>query len=215
MRTPRRLPVVFPLLAVIACGPGAGPGPSSALGAEPDAATPPPDVPPEVPAGPPPLERALSAYDEGRLDEATVAAFEAMTAPPDPETIAAAQLVLARVAVAEGRWEEARIRLAAVRGGQAKYVPGYSELVDFLAADSDGTLAAAGDDERREAVRQLDDLTLLPGDTLRLEVTIEKLRGVFGRGRAVASVDGEIAVEATISFVIPRDQSIAGGLADG
>lgn len=53
--------------------------------------------------------------------------------------------------------------------------------------------------------------TVLPGDTLRLEVTLEKLRGVFGRGRGVASVDGEIAVEATISFVIPRDQSIAGG----
>ena len=52
---------------------------------------------------------------------------------------------------------------------------------------------------------------VLPGDTLRLEVTLEKLRGVFGRGRAVASVDGEVAVEATISFVIPRDQSIAGG----
>ena len=52
---------------------------------------------------------------------------------------------------------------------------------------------------------------VVPGDTLRLEVTLEKLRGVFGRGRAVASVDGEIAVEATISFVIPRDQSIAGG----
>ena len=54
---------------------------------------------------------------------------------------------------------------------------------------------------------------VLPGDTLRLEVTLEKLRGVFGRGRAVASVDGESAVEATISFVIPRDQSIAGGSA--
>jgi 3-hydroxyacyl-[acyl-carrier-protein] dehydratase len=52
---------------------------------------------------------------------------------------------------------------------------------------------------------------VLPGDTLRLEVTLEKLRGVFGRGRAVASVDGEVAVEATISFVIPRDQSVAGG----
>lgn len=57
--------------------------------------------------------------------------------------------------------------------------------------------------------------TVLPGDTLRLEVTLEKLRGVFGRGRAVASVDGETAVEATISFVIPRDQSIAGGQLDG
>jgi 3-hydroxyacyl-[acyl-carrier-protein] dehydratase len=57
--------------------------------------------------------------------------------------------------------------------------------------------------------------TVLPGDTLRLEVTLEKLRGMFGRARAVASVDGEAAVEATISFVIPRDQSIAGGPADG
>lgn len=57
--------------------------------------------------------------------------------------------------------------------------------------------------------------TVLPGDTLRLEVTLEKLRGVFGRGRAVASVDGEIAVECTISFVIPRDQTIAGGRAGG
>ena len=54
--------------------------------------------------------------------------------------------------------------------------------------------------------------TVLPGDTLRLEITLEMLRGVFGRGRGVASVDGEVAVEATISFVIPRDQSIAGGL---
>jgi len=53
--------------------------------------------------------------------------------------------------------------------------------------------------------------TVLPGDTLLLKVELEKLRGVFGRGRAVASVDGEVAVEATISFVIPRDQSIAGG----
>ena len=48
----------------------------------------------------------------------------------------------------------------------------------------------------------------VPGDTLRLEVTLEKLRGVFGRGLGVATVDGEVAVQATISFVIPRDQSI-------
>ncbi len=53
--------------------------------------------------------------------------------------------------------------------------------------------------------------TVLPGDTLRMEVTLEKLRGMFGRARAVASVGEEIAVEATISFIIPRDQAIAGG----
>ena len=52
---------------------------------------------------------------------------------------------------------------------------------------------------------------VLPGDTLRLEVTVEKLRGMFGRLRGVATVDGEVAVEATLSIVIPRDQSIGGG----
>ncbi len=55
---------------------------------------------------------------------------------------------------------------------------------------------------------------VVPGDTLRLEVTVEKLRGMFGRVRAVASVEGELAVEATLSIVIPRDQSLGGGAAD-
>jgi len=55
---------------------------------------------------------------------------------------------------------------------------------------------------------------VLPGDTLRLEITVEKLARLFGRARAVASVDGEVAVEASLSFVIPRDQSIGGGRAD-
>jgi len=42
-----------------------------------------------------------------------------------------------------------------------------------------------------------------PGDTLRLEVTLEKLGSRFGRGRGVASVDGEVACEGLLSFVIP------------
>ena len=44
-----------------------------------------------------------------------------------------------------------------------------------------------------------------PGDTLRLEVTMEKLGSRFGRGRGIASVDGEVACETTISFVIPGE----------
>jgi 3-hydroxyacyl-[acyl-carrier-protein] dehydratase len=44
-----------------------------------------------------------------------------------------------------------------------------------------------------------------PGDVLRLEVTMEKLGSRFGRGRAVASVDGEVACEATITFLIPNE----------
>jgi len=44
---------------------------------------------------------------------------------------------------------------------------------------------------------------VIPGDTLRLEVTMDKLGRRFGRGRGVASVDGEVACEATLSFIIP------------
>ena len=44
---------------------------------------------------------------------------------------------------------------------------------------------------------------VVPGDVLRLEVTMEKLGSRFGRGRGVASVDGEVACEATLSFIIP------------
>jgi 3-hydroxyacyl-[acyl-carrier-protein] dehydratase len=55
---------------------------------------------------------------------------------------------------------------------------------------------------------------VVPGDTLRLEVTVEKLRGMFGRVKAVASVDGEAAVEATLSIIIPRDQDMGGGTTD-
>ena len=56
--------------------------------------------------------------------------------------------------------------------------------------------------------------TVLPGDMLRLEITVEKLQRMFGRARAVASVDGQVAVEALLSFIIPRDQSIGGGRTD-
>ncbi len=55
--------------------------------------------------------------------------------------------------------------------------------------------------------------TVVPGDTLRLEITVQKLRGMFGRATAVASVNGEPAVEAVLSFIMPRDQSI--GAASG
>ena len=47
-----------------------------------------------------------------------------------------------------------------------------------------------------------------PGDRLRLEVTMEKLGRRFGRGRAVASVDGEVTCEALLSFIIPPDGAL-------
>jgi 3-hydroxyacyl-[acyl-carrier-protein] dehydratase len=56
---------------------------------------------------------------------------------------------------------------------------------------------------------------VVPGDTLRLEITVEKLGRVSGRARAVATVEGEVAVEATLSFIMPRDQDIGGGRSSG
>ena len=44
-----------------------------------------------------------------------------------------------------------------------------------------------------------------PGDILRLEVTMEKLGSRFGRAKGVASVDGEVACEASLSFIIPPE----------
>jgi 3-hydroxyacyl-[acyl-carrier-protein] dehydratase len=57
--------------------------------------------------------------------------------------------------------------------------------------------------------------TVIPGDTVRLEITVDKLQRLFGRARAVATVDGEVAVEAVLMFIIPKDQTLAGGRATG
>ena len=44
---------------------------------------------------------------------------------------------------------------------------------------------------------------VVPGDVVRLEVTMDKLGRRFGKGRGVASVDGEVACEGLLSFIIP------------
>jgi 3-hydroxyacyl-[acyl-carrier-protein] dehydratase len=59
-------------------------------------------------------------------------------------------------------------------------------------------LFAAIDDTRFKRI-------VVPGDVLRLEVTMEKLGKRFGRGRGVASVEGEVACEASLSFIIPPE----------
>lgn len=47
-----------------------------------------------------------------------------------------------------------------------------------------------------------------PGDRLTLEITMEKLGRRMGRGRAVASVDGEVACEGVLSFIIPPEGAL-------
>ncbi|HET8605912.1 MAG TPA: 3-hydroxyacyl-ACP dehydratase FabZ [Gaiellaceae bacterium] len=43
-----------------------------------------------------------------------------------------------------------------------------------------------------------------PGDVLSLECTLETVRGPIGRGKARATVDGELAVRGTLTFAVER-----------
>ena len=44
---------------------------------------------------------------------------------------------------------------------------------------------------------------VVPGDVLRLEIVMERLGSRFGKGRGVATVDGEVTCEGRLSFIIP------------
>lgn len=48
---------------------------------------------------------------------------------------------------------------------------------------------------------------VIPGDVLELSVMIKKMKMGIGFGEAVASVDGEVAVEAELMFSIPIEQT--------
>lgn len=43
---------------------------------------------------------------------------------------------------------------------------------------------------------------VVPGDQLRLEFTLEKMRGPVGKGAVKATVDGRLAAEGTITFAL-------------
>jgi 3-hydroxyacyl-[acyl-carrier-protein] dehydratase len=45
---------------------------------------------------------------------------------------------------------------------------------------------------------------VVPGEVLELEVTLDKLSGMAGKGRGVATVDGEKACQADLLFVLAR-----------
>jgi 3-hydroxyacyl-[acyl-carrier-protein] dehydratase len=47
-----------------------------------------------------------------------------------------------------------------------------------------------------------------PGDTLTLEIVMEKLGSRMGRAKATASVGGDVACECTISFIIPPEGAL-------
>lgn len=43
---------------------------------------------------------------------------------------------------------------------------------------------------------------VVPGDTLRLEVEITRMKGMIGKGRATAKVDGKVVAEGEIMFAL-------------
>ena len=43
-----------------------------------------------------------------------------------------------------------------------------------------------------------------PGDELQLECTLEQVRGPVGKGKARATVDGELAARGTLTFAVER-----------
>lgn len=43
---------------------------------------------------------------------------------------------------------------------------------------------------------------VVPGDQIRLEFVLEKMRGPVGKGKVRATVDGKLAAEGTISFAL-------------
>lgn len=46
-----------------------------------------------------------------------------------------------------------------------------------------------------------------PGDTLRLEVTLDKMRGPVGKGQGTVSVDGKVVTEGEFTFALVAEPS--------
>jgi 3-hydroxyacyl-[acyl-carrier-protein] dehydratase len=75
-----------------------------------------------------------------------------------------------------------------------------------------GAVAVLADDENRGKLALfagIDDVRFKrlvePGDTLELTCELERVRGPIGRGRATATVDGELAVRGTLTFAVAEN----------
>jgi 3-hydroxyacyl-[acyl-carrier-protein] dehydratase len=75
-----------------------------------------------------------------------------------------------------------------------------------------GAVAVLSEDENRGKLALfagIDDVRfkriVRPGDVLTLECSLEQVRGPIGRGKARATVDGELAVRGTLTFAVGED----------
>ena len=51
---------------------------------------------------------------------------------------------------------------------------------------------------------------VVPGDTLRLEVVLTRMRGDFGKGQGRAEVDGQLVAEGELSFMLAAPDALKG-----
>ena len=82
-------------------------------------------------------------------------------------------------------------------------------IVEALAQAGGAALGRIGGEGQLAMLAGIDNFKfrkpVVPGDTLRLEVELVKLRGPIGRIAARALVDGEVAAEGEITFaVVPK-----------
>jgi 3-hydroxyacyl-[acyl-carrier-protein] dehydratase len=75
-----------------------------------------------------------------------------------------------------------------------------------------GAVAVLADDENRGKLALFAGIDFVrfkrlvePGDTLELTCELERVRGPIGRGRATATVDGELAVRGTLTFAVAEN----------
>ena len=85
-------------------------------------------------------------------------------------------------------------------------MPGVIMVEALAQAGAVAALAAAGNAGKLVLFAGIDDLRfkrlVSPGDELLLECQIEAVRGPVGKGRAKATVNGELAVRGTLTFAI-------------
>ena len=93
----------------------------------------------------------------------------------------------------------------------AGHFPGYPVMPGVLIAEALAQVGAVavlhstGSDGRIAFLAGLDNFRfrrqVVPGDLLRLEVTLSQIRKSAGRGHGIATVDGQVAAEGDITFV--------------
>jgi 3-hydroxyacyl-[acyl-carrier-protein] dehydratase len=85
-------------------------------------------------------------------------------------------------------------------------MPGVKMVEALAQAGAVAVLSEAENQGKLALFAGLDDVRfkriVRPGDELTLECTLETMRGPIGRGKARATVDGELAVRGTLTFAV-------------